>query len=548
MVVRTREPATAVRRASARPQVLCAVALLVLALPAGAAAGSKELPFPRGFLWGTEQSGFQSEMGGRPANVDASTDWFRWTHDAANVTAGRVTRDRPERGPGAWARYRTDLDLARRRLHARVFRLSLEWSRIFPRSTAGVRVGGRITARELRRLDRLADPLAVRHYRAVLARIRDEGMAAFVTASHFSLPLWVHDPIAQRDALARLRPDDPLPRGLARAGWLDAATVGEFRKYAAYLGWRFGDLVDLWNPINEPLVVAINGYVNIGIFGGAFPPGALSFPAALRAVTNLERANAAAYDALHAADRRDADGDGVRARVGVVQNMIAFTPADPGSALDLAGQRHADYIFNRLFLDAAVRGVEDADADGVVDPGERDPRRAGKTDFIGVNYYLRGRVSGLAASISTAIPIVDFLPSVAYRTPQRPTAPPCPTTCSDFGSEIYPEGLRQVLAIAGGYRLPVYVTENGIADANDDQRPGYLLAHLRVLRQAILDRVADVRGYLYWSLTDNFEWAAGFAPKFGLYAFDPVTLRRTPRRSARLFGAIARHNAVPASP
>jgi len=164
-------------------------------------------------------------------------------------------------------------------------------------------------------------------------------------------------------------PDPQMIQGVT--GWLDAATVGEFRKYAAYLGWRFGDLVDLWNPINEPLVVAINGYVNIGIFGGAFPPGALSFPAALRAVTNLERANAAAYDALHAADRRDADGDGVRARVGVVQNMIAFTPADPApgwnaqlAELDLLAQKSYGKGFaeitveqRRTVLRAPLEGV-----------------------------------------------------------------------------------------------------------------------------------------------------------------------------------------------
>jgi beta-glucosidase/6-phospho-beta-glucosidase/beta-galactosidase len=104
-----------------------------------------------------------------------------------------------------------------------------------------------------------------------------------------------------------------------------------------------------------------------------------------------------------------------------------------------------------------------------------------------------------------------------------------------------------VLAVAGEYGLPVYVTENGVADADDDQRPSYLVRHLEVLQRVIARGVADVRGYLHWSLVDNFEWASGYFPKFGLYSFDADTLRRRARRSAKYFRRIARKNAIPAS-
>ncbi len=509
------------------------LAVLFVAESADAAAVQR---FPRGFLWGTAISGFQTEMGhGR--NLDRGSDWWVWVHNAANIAAHRVSGDEPERGPGHYALFRTDIGLARGQLHNNAMRISIEWSRIFPRSTA--RVTGPLDLAEMKRLDKLANQRAVRHYRDELVAIRRAGMTPFVTVNHFTLPLWVDDPIATRDALARVGANDPPPSGLAAAGWLSSSIVPEFAKYSAYLAWKYGKLVDFWNPINEPMVVAASGYVNIpGVFGDFFPPGALNYPAAIRALLNLVRANAASYDAIHKWDRR--------AHVGLVQNMIAFTPAKPTPA-DAAATRHANYLFNSWFINAAVRGDVDVNANGVIDPGEHHPKLAGKADFIGVNYYFRGRVSALGAPLTPAIPVLDFLPSTSYRTPQNPAAPPCPTTCSDFGNEIYPAGMKQVLRIAGSFRRPVYITENGIADARDRLRPSYTVKQLLVLLDAIRHHVADVRGFFEWSLVDNFEWAAGYSEKFGLYSFNPRTLRRTARPSALYYGQIAQANGLPAS-
>lgn len=482
------------------------LALLALLAPSAAARD-----FPRTFLWGTAIAGLQSEAGGHPSHADRLNDWWTWSRDPANIRSGWVSGDRIDRGPGHWSLFRKDIDLAAERLRSNAFRFSIEWSRVFPRSTSSVRVGRRIDLGDLRRLDRLANHAALRHYAAELRVSDRRGLEPFVTVSHFSLPSWVHDPIATRDALAGRGPDEPLPR-LRRGGWLDRSTVREFRKYAAYLAWKFGPRVTYWSPINEPLVVVANGYVNVpGAFAGYFPPGAFSFTAAIRAVLNLVRANAAAYDAIHALDRR--------ARVGPVNNMIAFTPADPSSAADRTAAGHADYVFNRLFLNAVVRGVEDRDADGKITSGERHPERRGKADFLGVNYYFRSRVQALGASISDRIRLLDFLPTQSYRTPQSPALPACPTTCSDFGSEIYPEGFGTVLRTAGRYGLPVYVTENGIADADDDMRAAYILGHLRVLRDVMRAHQARVRGYFHWTLVDNYEWGS-YAPRFGLYGVD----------------------------
>ena len=501
-------------------RALLASLLFALAAPGVAAARD----FPRDFLWGTAIAAFQTEAGGHPSNADRRSDWWVWSHDRENIDQGRVSGDLVERGPGHWRLYRRDAALARSRLGASAFRLSIEWSRLFPTSPGA--------ARTPRQLDRVVDKSAARHYAAELRAIRARGMTPMVTLNHFTLPTWLHDPLAVRSAFAGVGPDDPIPH-LERGGWLDKRTVDQFGRFAAWAAWRYGQLVDLWVTINEPMVVAVNGYVNVpGAFAGWFPPGVYSVPAAVLAVRNLAKANAVGYDAVHRQDRH--------ARVGPVQNMIAFTPADPSSAVDRRGARHADYVFNRVFLNAAVRGWDDANVDGHIAPGERRADLRGRADFIGVNYYFRSRVTGLPGPVSSTVSLFDFLPAQTYRYRLAPTLPPCPTECTDFGAEIYPRGFRTVLREAGTYRLPVYVTENGLADADDDMRAKYLVDHLRVLRGAMRAGLARVKGYFAWSLMDNFEWAAGYYPKFGFF-----TINRHERPSARVFRRITRLGTLP---
>jgi beta-glucosidase/6-phospho-beta-glucosidase/beta-galactosidase len=518
------------------------VVFLLAAAPA--AAKKPAAGFPQGFLWGTAVSGFQTEAGASAAGSDPGTDWWVWTHDQGNIASHVVSGDLPENGPGSYDLYGTDFKLAKG-LKNNAFRMGIEWSRIFPSSTRGVDASGGVTADDLRDLDVLANQEAVQHYRRVFETARRRHLELFVTLNHFSLPLWIHDPIAVRSALSKV-PLDTLPTDFGGpSGWLDSDIADEFGKYAAYVAWKFGDIVDFWSPINEPIVVATNGFVNLPGVGAAFPPGALNFKAVITVVLNMVGANAAAYDAVKAWDVADADGDGRPASVGPVHNMVAFSPSRPGNSADVASTAHADYLFNRLFLNGVVKGELDRNANGVVDPGETEPNLAGKADFIGINYYLRTRVTATGFPLTSVIPILDFLPTTTYATPHNPSGPACPTTCTEFGWEIYPEGLREVLSTGAGYGLPIYITENGIADADDDQRPAYLLAHLNVLQQAIADGIANVRGYFHWSLVDNLEWSSGYFPKFGLFSYDPATRTRTARPSATLYRQIAHGNALP---
>jgi beta-glucosidase/6-phospho-beta-glucosidase/beta-galactosidase len=517
--------------------------LLVAVVPAF--AGGRGARFPKGFLWGTAISGFQSDMGLGAPN-DEGTDWWAWVRDAENVAGGRVSGDLPEDGPGFWTRYEEDARLVRKRLHGNAFRMGIEWSRIFPTSTAGVDASGGVTASVLAALDAIADQDAVAHYRDVFAALRKAKLRPLVTLNHFTLPLWVHDPIEVRDAFAGV---DPLagmvPAGIARGGWLDAATVTEFEKYAAYVGWKFGDQIDLWATLNEPVVVIVSGFVNAPGLGGNFPPGIFNFAAVVQVIPNLVTAHARAYDALHAWDATDADGDGTAVAAGVVHNMAAFDPANPDVPADVAGAAHADYLFNRVYPVAVTTGAFDANLDGdTADPGETRADLAGRADFLGVNYYLRATAAGLGGSVTPLVPLFDFIPTLAYRNAENPSGPECPSTCTDFGWEVFPEGLRRVLGFAGTLGVPVYVTENGLADAADALRARYLFDHLAVVQQVAAAGDADVRGYFHWSLTDNFEWSSGYYPKFGAFAYDPVTGERTFRRGARVLRDLARGNRV----
>jgi beta-glucosidase/6-phospho-beta-glucosidase/beta-galactosidase len=500
---------------------------------------SARAEFPAGFLWGTAVSGFQTEAGGVPANGDANSDWWVWAHDPTNITNAFVSGDLPESGPGFYDRYASDIKLAQKRLHNNALRLGIEWSRIFPSSTAAVDISGGITLPALQQLDALANQTEVAHYRAVFAELHARGLTPFVTLLHFTLPLWLHDPIATRNAFTGVGANDPPPTGFGPAGWLDAGIVPEFAKYAAYAAWKFGDQVDLWAPINEPFVVAASGYVNLpGVIAAYFPPGVFSFTGALAVIQNEVAGQAAAYDAVKQWDTADADGDGGNAQVGMVHNMVFFAPQRPNQPADVLSAQHADYIFNKLWLNATILGDLDADANGTIDPGEHHPEFVGKADFIGVNYYFRGKTLSLGFSVTPLLPLFDFLPKTSY-----PTG--CPGLCSDLGWEIYPKGFRNVLQTAGSYGLPVYVTENGIADAADQYRPLYVVQHLTALEQAITDGVADVRGYFHWSLIDNFEWALGLDPKFGLFSYDPVKLKRKLRRSGLVYARIVKKNTVP---
>jgi beta-glucosidase/6-phospho-beta-glucosidase/beta-galactosidase len=471
------------------------------------------LAFPDGFLWGTAGAGFQVDMGCPSAPCDdPNSDWWQWTHSEVTRAKALVSADRPEDGPGEWEMYEADADLAKAMGH-NAFRLSIEWSRIFPNSTESATTPEEIAAR--------ADAAAVQRYHKLFAALKQRGLKPLVTLHHYTMPLWVHDGIACHQD----------KRNCAQRGWMGDTVIAEIAKYAGFCAREFGGEVDLWATLNEPFAVVLSGFL---AFPGVTaertnPPGIADVPAAVAALNRMIVAHARMYDAVRAGDTRDADGDGKPAQVGVVHAIAAVKGETPDRPEDAEAARRTSYVFNEVFLNGTIRGEMDEDLDGVRDAPRAD--LADRMDFIGVNYYTRVTVQATTFPLyddpntpGDDYPMLTFLPVQVW--------------------EDYPAGIGEAVRLAGSYARPVIITENGADDPEGvDKAPKYLVAHLRELHKAI-QQGADVRGYFYWSLVDNFEWSQGFKVKMGLYRYDGAARARTAKAAADAYAQIAKSNVV----
>ena len=329
------------------------------------------------------------------------------------------------------------------------------------------------------------DSEALDRYRAMLAALLDAGIEPMVTLHHFSLPLWQ----------AR------------RGGLLDRDLPSLLERYTRTVVAALGDLCRRWVTINEPSVAAAHGFVL-----GIWPPGETSLVKALRAQHNLLAAHVAMYRAI-----KEHQGDA--SSVGVAHHLRLLEPERPRRFADVLGARLLRWLFN----DGFVRSLCEGTHYGPFGMGLADEAK-GAHDFLGLNYYTRDLVG-----FDPGRPGDVYLP--------RSVAPGAEV--NDLGWEVYPEGLgRLIREWSARSGRPILVTENGIADAADRQRPSFLVRHLAEVSRAIADGI-DVRGYYHWSLLDNFEWAEGYSARFGLHEVDFTTQVRTARPSALLYARIA---------
>ncbi len=426
---------------------------------------------PRGFVFGTSTAAYQIE-GAWNADGKGPSIWDTFTSEPGRIkdgSTGQVACDH-------YHRYDVDVALLAQ-LGAGGYRFSIGWPRVQPEGSGPANAAG------LDFYDRLVDELVA------------AGIEPMATLFHWDLPQ------------ALQTPADGGP-----GGWEERATAERFAEYAARCAERLADRVVKWVPINEPNVVTVLGHAT-----GEHAPGRRLGFDALPVAHHLNLAHGLAVAALRAGGARE---------VGTATNHTPVWAASDRPE-DVAAAHLFDDVWNRLYADPMLLGrypegyaevlpVRDGDLAVIAAP----------LDFYGCNYYNPTRISG--APDGADIPFVQE-EITGY-----------PTT--DFGWPVVPEGLHQVLGqLTERYPgiPPILVTENGCSYAagpdehgvvEDQPRIDYLDAHLRAVAAAVADG-ADVRGYYCWSLLDNFEWAEGYAQRFGLVHVDYETLVRTPKRS-----------------
>jgi beta-galactosidase len=277
-----------------------------------------------------------------------------------------------------------------------------------------------------------------------------------------------------------------------------------------------------------------------------FPPGVNIFKAAKKAAKNIVTAHARAYDAVKKMDNVKADEDSSSpANVGLIHNVIPVQPLNEIEKLHIEAANFMDNLHNQFFPQAVADGWLDENLNGVKEKGEMKDYLKQRLDWLGVNYYTRFVIKGkksLLAKLFAGIPAVpEIVQNYGFACqPNSNSADGMPT--SDLGWEIFPGGMLEALKAMAKYEKPIYVTENGIADATDTLRPKFIEDHLKALEKVLNEEKIDVRGYFHWALTDNYEWAKGFKMKFGLFAVELKSKNRKRRKSAETYKKIIEAN------
>jgi beta-glucosidase len=437
---------------------------------------------PAGFQLGVSTSAAQIE-GHAPGDGKAPSIW-----DAFCATPGKI-KDGTDILVACDHVNRYGEDVARMKwLGLDAYRFSIAWPRVQPAGQGAWNEAG------FAFYDKLIDTLL------------EAGIAPHATLHHWDLPLALQESVG---------------------GWQSRDTAAHFADYGAEIARRFGDRLVSIATLNEPWCVATLGYET-----GQFAPGLKSRAAAMQVSHHLLLGHGLAMQAMRAVAGTNASGN--HPQLGIVLNHTPAFAAEKTPA-DLHAARIADGLDVRWYMDPLFRGAYPADAiehlgaDAPrIEPGDMQVIRQAM-DFLGINLYTRNW-------ISTATP---------------PVPAPALHGFSDMGWEISPETLTQHLVrLTRDYMPPpMLITENGMANADvvtaegvdDTPRIDYVRAHLDAVAKAI-ELGADVRGYFYWSLLDNFEWDSGYAKRFGLFRVDYATQERTAKASAHWYrDFIAQH-------
>jgi len=449
-----------------------------------------DLPtFPPGFLWGAATASYQIE-GAAHEDGRSPSIWDTFCQVPGAVDGG----DTGDVACDHYHRYPQDVALLRD-LGVGAYRFSVAWPRVIPTGRGAV------------------NPKGLDFYHRLVDELLDAGIAPCATLYHWDLPQVLED----------------------EGGWRVRSTAQAFADYAAVVHEALSDRVGMWITLNEPFCSSFLGYAE-----GRHAPGAQEGHGALAAAHHLMVGHGLAIQAMRA------NGPGTAGQLGITLNFNDVRPAS-GSAADAGAARRAACLSNEVFTEPILAG--------------RYPAAEGETWGDGAEAIsdFSFRQDGDLALISTPIDFLGmntYFPQVVADAP-RDQADPARRTAADIGARTvigddepltamgWPIDPSIMTGLLGWLRTtypglpPVYITENGAAFADpvqadgtvhDNDRIAYLDAHLRAVRQA-MDAGSDVRGYFCWSLMDNFEWAYGYAKRFGLVHVDYPTQTRTPKAS-----------------
>ncbi|WP_341976240.1 GH1 family beta-glucosidase [Microbacterium sp. LTA6] len=467
-------------------------------------------PFPENFLFGAATAAYQIEGAafedGRTASI-----WDAF----ARVPGAVINADNGDVACDHYHRYPQDVALMKE-LGLQTYRFSTSWSRVRPD-------GGAVNAK------------GVDFYKRLVDELLGKDIVPWLTLYHWDMPqaLELH------------------------GGWTNRDTVSRFLEYADTMHDALGDRVHYWTTLNEPWCSSFLSYT-----AGVHAPGRMDVGDGMLAAHHLLLAHGKTVQELRTRDPK--------LELGITLNLTVADPADPDAPADIDAARRIDGQFNRWFLDPIFRGnypddvIRDfrkVDSDAVsrweqaVLPGDLDAIST-PLDALGVNYYHGEMVAGSVPE--QAAPGGDA-PT------ERKTASPFPSTDgihwverglprTAMGWEVQPEGLTRLLRrVSDEYAdgIPLYVTENGAAyddvregdTVPDAERRTFLVEHVKAIVDAI-DAGIDVRGYFYWSLLDNYEWAWGYEKRFGIVRVEYDTQERILKDSGREYARIIAARAV----
>ncbi|MEQ8908495.1 MAG: GH1 family beta-glucosidase [Vicingaceae bacterium] len=434
-------------------------------------------PFPPNFYWGASSSAYQTE-GVSPYDGKGLSIWDDFAKQKGKIKHGQHAREATK----FIKHYRQDIHLLKW-MNFGNFRFSIAWSRIFPEGIGKINQTG------------------VDFYHRLIDSCLNQGIEPWITLYHWDLPLVLEE----------------------KGGWVNREVLDWFADYAAFCIREFGDKVKHWMVLNEP-----TAFTGLGYFMGIHAPGKKGLKNFLPAMHHTILAQAEVGRLIKSMNSNLSVGTTFS-----FSQVVAFTEKQK----DIRAAQRVDALLNRLFLEPLLglgypleelRDFSKVERYVKVDDEQK---MAFDYDFIGVQNYSREIIKS-----SIWMPIVKAkLVTAEKRKVER--------TAMDW--ENYPQALYHVLKDLKAYPNlpPLVVTETGIALEDkvsnegtipDQKRIAFYKRSTSCVRKAIQEGV-DVRGYFAWSLTDNFEWAEGYRPRFGLVHIEYDKQKRVPKDSAFWF-------------